>query len=58
MDKAARKKRIDTLGDRLDGLGNDARYWDLMRTYGEYSTEVLNHLEACAAVQRAGANHT
>ncbi len=45
------KSRIETLTKRLSGLNNDARYWDLRRTYGDYSREVLRHLETCAAVQ-------
>ena len=35
----------------LNGLGNDARYWDLCRTYGDYSREVYAHLRACAEYQ-------
>jgi hypothetical protein len=45
-------------GRPLAGLGNDARYWDLVRTYGEYSREVLHHLRACSAVQARDENHT
>lgn len=51
-------KRIKELRQALSGLNNDARYWDLVRTYGEYSREVLAHLESCAAVQARGENHT
>ncbi len=50
--------RIDELEAALDGLKNDARYHDLRRTYGDYSLEVLRHLESCAAVQARGENHT
>jgi len=39
----------------LDGLGNDARYWDLCRTYGDYSREVYAHLRACAEYQHTAA---
>lgn len=46
-----RKELIDKLEDRLN-LGNDARYWDLRRTYGDYSKEVLGHLRACVACQK------
>lgn len=52
------RTRIDELRESLDGLRNDARYWDLCRTYGDYSTEVLRHLERCAEIQARGANHT
>jgi hypothetical protein len=45
-------------GRPLAGLGNDARYWDLVRTYGEYSREVLSHLRTCSAVQARDENHT
>lgn len=54
----SRRARISELRETLVGLKNDARYWDLCRTYGEYSTEVLRHLEACARVQARGENHT
>jgi hypothetical protein len=49
---------IKALESRLVGLDNDARYWDLRRAYGDYSPEVLRHLEACADVQDRGENHT
>lgn len=49
----SRKQRISELESRLAGLGNDARYWDLRRTYGDHSQEVLRHLEACDHAQRA-----
>lgn len=54
----SRAARIRALRTSIDGLTNDARYHDLCRTYGEYSLEVLAHLESCAAVQARGANHT
>jgi len=40
----------------LNGLGNDARYWDLCRTYGDYSREVYAHLRACAEYQHTAAS--
>lgn len=46
------KKRINELASKLNGLKNDSRYWDLRRTYGDYSREVLRHLEMCARAQR------
>lgn len=46
-----RRNRIRKLEQRLEGLANDARYWDLRRTYGDHSPEVLSHLEACAEFQ-------
>ena len=52
------KTRIEQLARTLDGLANDARYHDLRRTYGDYSREVLRHLESCARLQARGANHT
>lgn len=54
----SRADRIRELRSKLNGLANDARYHDLCRTYGEYSPEVLRHLESCAAVQARGENHT
>lgn len=42
----------------VEGLGNDARYHDLCRTYGDSSREVVAHLERCIAVQARGENHT
>lgn len=51
-----KKEEIDQLKARLDGLKNDARYWDLARTYGEYSREVLLHLRHCAEVQEVRAD--
>lgn len=53
-----RKQRIKQLETTLDGLTNDARYWDLRRTCGDYSGEVLSHLESCTEVQARGENHT
>lgn len=35
----------------IAGLANDARYWDLVRAYGEASREVLRHLSACHTYQ-------
>lgn len=32
----------------VEGLSNDARYWDLRRTYGDYSREVMLYLRALA----------
>jgi hypothetical protein len=54
----SKKNAIQELRAQLTGLTNDARYWDLVRTYGEYSAEVLRHLRSCADVQARGANHT
>lgn len=45
------RNRIDHLRATLDGLANDARYWDIRRTYGDYSAEELAHLESCARWQ-------
>jgi hypothetical protein len=53
-----RKARIVELASELTGLSGDARYWDLRRTYGDFSEEVLRHLESCAAVQQRDGNHT
>ena len=50
--KTDRKDRIAQLAAKLEGLKNDARYWDLRRTYGDYSREVLLHLESCARAQK------
>lgn len=52
------KKSIRKLESWLEGLRNDAVYWDLRRTYGDYSDEVLAHLKRCAQWQRRGKNHT
>ncbi len=52
------KTRSKKLERSLVGLSNDAVYWDMRRTYGDYSREVLRHLESCAAAQAVGANHT
>jgi hypothetical protein len=35
----------------IQGLGNDARYWDLCRAYGDNSEEVRRHLISCARYQ-------
>lgn len=48
-----RREKINALASQLNGLANDARYWDLRRTHGDFSREVLSHLEACAHYQRA-----
>jgi hypothetical protein len=42
----------------IQGLRNDARYYDLCRTYGDTSDEVYSYLRACIASQNADANHT
>ena len=55
---ASKYIQIKGLSARLQGLANDAEYWDLVRTYGEFSLEVLRHLEACARIQTRGENHT
>lgn len=47
------KQVIIRLTGQLNGLANDARYWDLRRTYGDYSPEVLTHLLACARAQKS-----
>lgn len=57
-DAVNRKQRIRELRAKLAGLANDARYHDLCRTYGDYSAEVLRHLESCATVQGRDGNHT
>ena len=44
----AEKKQIDIWSGMLQGLGNDARYWDLRRNYGDYSLEVHRFLQCCA----------
>ena len=49
---ATRRSKILALEAKLDGLTNDAKYWDLIRTYGEYSVQVLSHLRACAEWQK------
>jgi len=51
------KKRMDHWADTLQGLGNDARYWDLRRTHGDYSPQVYLHLKGCAEYQASGAQH-
>jgi len=45
------RRAVKTLESRLDGLKNDAGYWELRRTYGDHSVEVLRHLESCASDQ-------
>ena len=44
----SKKTQIDHWGATLQGLGNDARYWDLRRNYGDYSLEVHRFLQCCA----------
>lgn len=48
-----RKSEIKRLEKQVQGLQNDAEYWDRRRTYGDHSVEVLRHLRACAEYQRA-----
>jgi len=43
------KNRINHWTNTLQGLKNDARYWDLCRQYGDHSPQVYLHLKACAA---------
>lgn len=52
------KKQIQALRGSVSGLTNDERYWDLCRTYGDYSREVLRHLQGCARAQAADESHT
>lgn len=52
------KQKIQYLKNRVTGLSNDARYWDLCRAYGEFSPEVYRHLSTCREAQTAGVNHT
>ena len=47
------KQAIQRLLTQIN-VKNDAYYWDLCRTYGEYSMEVLRHLQACSYYQRGG----
>ncbi len=49
----SRAAKIKALACAIPGLANDARYWDLRRTCGDDSREVLSHLESCAKYQRA-----
>jgi hypothetical protein len=65
MKMATRKEKIEALlarggrgGEPLAGLKNDARYCALRCICGDYSAEVLSHLERCSQIQRAGRNHT
>ena len=53
----AEKTQIDHWSATLQGLGNDARYWDLRHNYGDYSPELYAHLESCARYQASGAQH-
>lgn len=54
-----RKESVQKLESWLDhhgvSLRNDARYYDLCRTYGDYSLEVLRHLQSVVDWQRG--NH-
>jgi len=43
---------------KLEGLKNDAYYWELRRTYGDDSPEVRKHLAVCAIIQACNKNHT
>jgi len=45
------KQKIKKLEAVIPGLLNDAVFWDLCRTYGDYSVEVYRHLKACADYQ-------
>jgi hypothetical protein len=45
------RDKIKMLESRLTGLANDSRYWDLRRTFGDSSREVLAHLQGCAEHQ-------
>jgi len=43
---------IEELEDMdIQGLMNDAEYWDLRRTYGDDPEEVRLHLQYCARYQ-------
>jgi len=62
---ATRKEQIKALlarggfgGEPLVGLKNDVRYCSLRHIFGDYSKEVLAHLEWCSWIQQAGRNHT
>ena len=57
MNNTTNQAVIKELELKLDGLKNDAYYWDMLRQHG-YSIEVLRYLRGCAAAQAAGANHT
>jgi hypothetical protein len=35
----------------IQGLMNDAAYWDMRRTYGDDSEEVRMHMQYCARSQ-------
>lgn len=56
--KTTRSEMIADLHRQLDGLKNDARYWDLRRTYGDNSVEVLRYLTECARWQNAWDKYT
>lgn len=55
---SGRHEAIERLAAKLDGLRGNATYWDLRRTYGDDSPQVLAHLRSCAEVQRRDGNHT
>ena len=42
----------------LLGLSNDATYWDMVRTHGPISHQVLRYLACCSRHQTADRNHT
>jgi len=52
------KKQVDIWSGTLQGLGNDARYWDMRRTHGDYSPQVYLHLKGCARYQASGSQPT
>ena len=57
-EKIENELEIKLLVSQLDGLKNDAEYWNLARTYGVYSTQVLVHLRGCRDIQSRGENCT
>lgn len=48
-----RDLRSKAVNIAIDGLNNDARYWELRRTYGDASIQVLRHISNCSAVQNS-----
>lgn len=42
---------IADLESRGVSIKNDARYWDLCRTYGDTSPQAIRHLRGCVAYQ-------
>lgn len=48
------KQEIKALEKVVLGLKNDARYWEVRRTYGDFSKEVLRHLRACESAKKLG----